>query len=255
MVFGDNVRARKAARALPRTPTQRRRDKGRGQRKQTTRPHTPPPFHNPQHNTTRQDKTRHILPPQHEWRTDVDTIPINHHHYSTMTQPCHKDTTLNQQCCNRKHNTEENSRTQFHNEVTHRYSQRHHRTSPPTTKATSHKRKGSGTVRRGAGQCEGAPPQSERGDNTPHHPRHSTRPPHKRKGDTNTNGRVTIAVPALHSPCHPPSTMPPPSTTVRGSTQRIPHHTNTADITHLHHTLGNKTVRDMIAVLTSVHWE
>ena len=27
----------------------------------------------------------------------------NHHRYSTMTQPCHKDTTLNQQCCDSKH--------------------------------------------------------------------------------------------------------------------------------------------------------
>ena len=48
MVFGDNVRARMAARALPRTPTQkgRRREK-REQRRQATRtthPITPPPF-------------------------------------------------------------------------------------------------------------------------------------------------------------------------------------------------------------------
>nr|DAQ71888.1 MAG TPA: hypothetical protein [Caudoviricetes sp.] len=44
MVFGDNVRARRAARALPRTPTQRgkggeERKKGRGEDR-ATRPHT-----------------------------------------------------------------------------------------------------------------------------------------------------------------------------------------------------------------------
>lgn len=43
MVFGDNVRARRAARALPRTPTQRgREEEERGERKtsdETTHPH------------------------------------------------------------------------------------------------------------------------------------------------------------------------------------------------------------------------
>ena len=62
VVFGDNVRARWAARALPRTPT--RRGKGRRRQKeegrQTTRPHTltqpaPPPFHNPQHSATHKE--------------------------------------------------------------------------------------------------------------------------------------------------------------------------------------------------------
>ena len=55
MVFGDNVRARWAARALPRTPTQRGRGRGRG--RQMTRPHTltPSPHrHSATHNTTRQ---------------------------------------------------------------------------------------------------------------------------------------------------------------------------------------------------------
>jgi len=37
MVFGDNVRARKAARALPRTPQQEEEGRGRGQRGQATR--------------------------------------------------------------------------------------------------------------------------------------------------------------------------------------------------------------------------
>lgn len=37
-------------------------------------------------------QTPHALPPN-----------TNHHRYSTMTQPCHKDTTLNQQYCDNKH--------------------------------------------------------------------------------------------------------------------------------------------------------
>ena len=109
MVFGDNVRARKAARALPRTPTQR----GRGRRrrgKQTTRQHTltpshTPPSHNPQHSTTRQHAPPHIKSGQRTGDTTRPSTPHNHHRYSTMTQPCHKDTTLNQQCCDSKHNT------------------------------------------------------------------------------------------------------------------------------------------------------
>jgi hypothetical protein len=47
MVFGDNVRARGAARALPRTPTRQREEEGK-QRKtnnKTTTPSHTPPFH------------------------------------------------------------------------------------------------------------------------------------------------------------------------------------------------------------------
>ena len=51
MVFGDNVRARRAARALPRTPATRRRKRETERRgRQTTRPHAPS-FYNPHHNT------------------------------------------------------------------------------------------------------------------------------------------------------------------------------------------------------------
>ena len=69
MVFGDNVRARKAARALPRTPTQigrgRKRGKQRKTNDKTTHSHShshPPPFHTL---TTQCDKARHALPSQH----------------------------------------------------------------------------------------------------------------------------------------------------------------------------------------------
>jgi hypothetical protein len=61
MVFGDNVRARKAARALPRTPTQKEKKKEEKKEKnglQQTH-HHPPPF----------------------------CPNTNHHRHSTMTQP------------------------------------------------------------------------------------------------------------------------------------------------------------------------
>ena len=66
MVFGDNVRARWAARALPRTPTQRRREKedredreDREEKKtsdETSHPHTPTAIPQP---TTQHNKTTH----------------------------------------------------------------------------------------------------------------------------------------------------------------------------------------------------
>ena len=61
MVFGDNVRARMAARALPRTPTTRRRKKKRKEEEGKRRDHTPShPTAIPQP-TTQCDKTRHAL--------------------------------------------------------------------------------------------------------------------------------------------------------------------------------------------------
>ena len=118
MVFGDNVRARKAARALPRTPTAREEERKRERRRrQATRPHTPP------------------------FPTNA-----NHHRHPTMTHPCHKHTTLNQQCCDREHKRGEGEgrqerqykkgknnmkgRTQSEHETTHKPR------TPPFNKAT-----------------------------------------------------------------------------------------------------------------------
>lgn len=145
MVFGDNVRARMAARALPRTPTQRGRERTKERQEDKTSnenytpitPITPPPFHNPQHNTTKQDKTRQdktCTVVTTKWYADsiLPTPPAflpnaNHHRHSTMTQPRHKDTALNQQCCNNEHKEEEDGKgrreeerdTTIHNETTH----------------------------------------------------------------------------------------------------------------------------------------
>ena len=161
MVFGDNVRARIAARALPRTPTQRRERKegGRQDSNKNYTPITPPPFHNPQHNTTKQDKTctvvttrrhadsiRHPLPTTHYLHTAF--LPnTNYHRHSPITQPCHKDTTLNQQRYDREHKRwegEKESRAQFP-----------HRTSPPTTNTTTQDRRETETIREGTEQRAG----------------------------------------------------------------------------------------------------
>lgn len=120
MVFGDNVRARRAARALPRTPQQEKKRKRRQEReterrkRQATRPHTLTPLTAIPHtttqcNTAQQDNTHHNTQRvDSRQQTPHTLLPnTNHHRHSTMTYPCHKDTTLNQQCCDSKHNGEE----------------------------------------------------------------------------------------------------------------------------------------------------
>ena len=79
MVFGDNVRARRAARALPRTPTIRRKRKRR-----EDEPH-PPPFHTPQHNTTRQNKTCTVVTTR--WYADSIPYPLSPIRLSTQHKP------------------------------------------------------------------------------------------------------------------------------------------------------------------------
>lgn len=132
-------------------------------------------------------------------------------------------------------------------------STRHH-TSPPTTNTTPHRRKRSGDeTRRGRATRDRettrrTPHPPFNGDNTQTEGGH-----HTQDGEANNTA-------ALHSPCHPPSTMPPhhpqrphPPPRRGGSRQRIPHHTNSTD-THsppTHHTPSNGTVHDMTAVLAS----
>lgn len=129
----------------------------------------------------------------HTTHTAIPTH-TNHHRYSTMTQPCHKDTTPNQQCCNREH------------------------------------KEGLGNTR-GSRTMQDAGPNTKTGHRSTHHPRHSTRSPSKRKGDaTHKTGRPTTQPPFTHHATHhhngtPPSTMAPPSTTTRGErTEDTPPH-------------------------------
>ena len=77
MVFGDNVRARKAARALPRTPTQRRRRGRQKEEKDKQRDLTP--RHSTTHNTMRQYKTCTV---------------ITHCHHNTHTTKVHNTTRM-----------------------------------------------------------------------------------------------------------------------------------------------------------------
>ena len=185
-----------------------------------------------------------------------------------MTQPCHKNTALNQQCCNSEHKDgrEKERNTTFTTKphTPHTPPSR----SPYTTQ--QHKEKaGQHDTRecnaRRTRQC-GMPdlprrqgtPRRGQGDNTRQgttrhtHPRHSTGPPSKRKGDTNSRREGTLtfegepitlppfthhATPPHHATHHP--TIAPPTTTTRGrviggypTTQRPPRHTHHPHTTH-----------------------
>ena len=191
MVFGDNVRARRAARALPRTPTAKRK---RRREEEDTPSHLPSPT---------------ALPPN-----------TNHHRYSTMTQPCHKHTTLNQQYCDNGHTRwmgRESNGTQF----THNTQHTTHNPPPPFT-STHHlpishcimpphtRRKRNETTRREQDNVKGRT-QSEDGA-----PQHTPLPPFNRtttqtgRGHQHTDGRVSVTAPTLHQPCHPTSSCHPP---------------------------------------------
>lgn len=215
MVFGDNVRARRAARAPPRTPTQRGRGRRRWEKRE--RKNTP-------------------LTPSH---TAFLPLHINHHRYSTMTQPCHKDTTLNQQCCDSKHRErrEEQNGTQFR-----------HRTSPPTTNTATHKRKGSEDDIKGQRHVKGRTQSEHGGQHTPTAPAIQWDHHANRKGDTNTRQEghqhstrpSFIMPPHLVMPPRHPRWPHPPRCEGEGG-QRIPHHTNSTDTRTppTRHTPGN----------------
>lgn len=88
-------------------------------------------------------------------------------------------------------------------------------------------------MQKGVGQYEMPNPIRRRGQHTPATPaiqrgHHANRrgTPHTRRGVSNTT--------ALPSPCHPPSTTAPPTTTVRGRADRGYPTTRTAQ-THTHH--------------------
>ena len=194
----------------------------------------------------------------------------NHHRYSTMTQPCHKNTTLNQQCCDSKHKEKGGQKNKTRST--------HHRTSPPTTHtATQDRSEDEDNVKGGQDNARCRTQSEEDGEtvrNGEHHTPYTTAlqrgPPTKRQGDADTKqggrqhtaGRINDTA-ALHSPRHPPSAMPP-------TTQRCPHHHHdeggadrgypTAQRprtdTHPHTTahLATRQQHDMTAVLTAMHW-
>ena len=80
-MFGDNVRARRAARALPRTPIREEEEKEEEEQREPCTPHT-------------------TAIPSH----------LNHHRHSAMTHSCHKTRRLNQQCCDNEHKDGEERR-------------------------------------------------------------------------------------------------------------------------------------------------
>lgn len=273
-MFGDNVRARMAARALPRTPTTKRqkrkkkkKEKQERQNKQQelhTHPTTAIPQPTTQYNKTRQDMHRRHnkmacrqYPPH--THTTLST-QHNHHRHSTMTQPCHNHTTLNQQRCNKEHKKGEGRReekrrgeekdTTIHNETTHTPQCAQHSSSteqhtPPhfpthnkhdntRQKKNENDTRETDNVKR-SGTMQGARPNPNTGITAHTTPRHSIGPQSKRQGGRQhtEGGRQHTTTPpsfngttkqtegghhtqdgedsntaALHSPCHPPSTMP-----------------------------------------------
>ena len=193
MVFGDNVRARKAARALPRTPptreTKEEEEETEKANEETTHTYThphPPPFHN----TAQQDNTHTTLKhtPQHiksRQRTVDTTRPSTQHKPSPLF---HNDTTLSQ-----RHGTKSTMLRQGTQTVDRRRGEERRSNA------------------RGTRQCEGEYPIRTRGQHTTTTPRHSIGPQGKRQGGTPTRRRgrqhadgETGSTAALPSPCHPP---------------------------------------------------
>lgn len=178
MVFGDNVRARKAARALPRTPTQ----EGEKERRQD---------HTPSHH-------RHSNP------------HINHHRHSTTTQPCHKDTTPNQQCCDSKHtegwgDTKKKGRTK--QRAGPNPNTGHHSTH--TTPAIQHghraNEKGDANISRG-GHCHHTPPFNTMPPTTTTHPTIHNAPTHHHEQGRTVRGYPTTRTTQTDTHHHTPHT-------------------------------------------------
>ena len=136
----------------------RKRKRKREDKRRDHTPSPPPPFHNTQHtthNTQRVDSEQqapHALLPN-----------TNHHRYSKMTQPCHKDTALNQQCCDSEHKDREHREENGDN--TRQGGQHNTRTPPPFNRTTTQTKGGTPHTRRG-GQQHSRPSLTM----PPHHP-------------------------------------------------------------------------------------
>ena len=172
-----------------------------------------------------------------------------------MTQPCHKDTTLNQQHCNSKHKSGragEQDKTPPHFPT-------HNKHDTTRQKRNGNDTRGTGNVE-GSRAMQGARPSPNTGaaQHTPPPPFNGTTM--QMEGGHHTQDGDANSIAALHPPCHPPSATPPalprwphPPPRRGGSGQRIPHHTNSTD-THSpapHHSTWQGTLCDMTAVLAS----
>ena len=157
----------------------------------------------------------------------------SHHRYSTMTQPCRKTHTPNQQYCDSEHAEgagEESSRTQLAPT---------RNTPPPFTTRTTTPPPSATRNTRGSRTAQGAEP-IDTGHHNTHHSRHSTPPPSEPEGDANTRtgGSVQHRPPFTRN-ATPPRHATPPSTTPRppprmggGRTEDAPPHEQHG---HAHH--------------------
>ena len=117
---------------------------------------------------------------------------------------------------------------------------------------------------RGSRTTQSARPNPKTGHHSTYHPRHSIGPQGKRQGGRqHTDGDVDIRrgvsnAAALHSPCHPPSAMPPhhprwphpPPRQGGGADRGYPTTQTPQTHTHTPHTRQG-TVHDMTAILAS----
>lgn len=143
-----------------------------------------------------------------------------------------------------------------------------HTTALPHPQQTRHHTNGrenrdntTGTRQREEGRTiQGVPdPTRDRGTTRDHHSRHSTGPPHTRRGTptrrrgVQQHSRPSLTMPPTIRYAAPPSTMAPPTTNVRGEqTEDTPPHEQHRHTltTHTPHT-RQVTVHDMTAVLAS----
>nr|DAQ96750.1 MAG TPA: hypothetical protein [Caudoviricetes sp.] len=221
MVFGDNVRARRAARALPRTPT-RKRKKKRKRKKRTEK--------------TNNEKS-------HTHPQTITAIPQPHNHDTKTHTQTNNTVTANTKTgrgAEREHGS-----TRTPHRTPHAIHNTHH--PPPSRIAPCHHTQNRREARMIRGKQNNAKvphPIRTRG----HHSTHHTPPFNKghrangrgapilNEGDSNTrreghhhSTRPSITMPPhlVMPPHHPQCPHPPPRQ--GGSRQRIPHHTKPTD--------------------------
>lgn len=185
MVFGDNVRARIAARALPRTPQQKRkRKRKRKKERQATRTtHLSHHRHSTTHNTIRQRQNKTCTVVTTRWYADNIIHPPSvtpHTRPSIQHKPSHlfpnnttlsQDTTLNQQCCDREHKDRRGKRDTVHPPHF-----------PTHNKRGNTRQKRNGNDTKGTNNVKGGGPNPNTGTTHTHRPRHSIGPQGKRQG-------------------------------------------------------------------------
>lgn len=154
-----------------------------------------------------------------------------------MTQPCHKDTALNQQCCDNEHKDRRGERGTVHPP----HFSTHNKHGNTRQKRNGNDTRGTDNVKGGGRHNARCQPQPEHGDNTQpttpaiqrDHHANKRGTPHTRRGGQQHN-RPSLTTPPTIRHAAPPSTTAPPTTTTKGEAHRGYPTTRTAQ-THTHH--------------------